>query len=133
MSAKTEVKNSKISLIESMKKNKLLFFLVICGIVFVAVVSVINAKKLFTKIPIVTPGNPHPNCKIGGCNSELCMDKNSEDMMSICMYSDEYVCLKQDICTVQKNGKCGWSGTDSYQKCIKDLPTEQKTKEIPVM
>ena len=126
MSAKVEVNNSKQSLIAGVKKNKSLFLLIICGLILVAIVSLVKAGIFFTKIPDVTPTNLHPNCKIGGCNSELCVDKNSEDVMSICMYSDDFACLKQDICTIQKDGKCGWSNTEKYQKCIKELQQEEQ-------
>jgi len=55
-------------------------------------------------------------CYVGGCSSELCSD--TKDMMSICMYREEYACYKQTECKRQSNGACGWTDTEKFRACL---------------
>jgi eight-cysteine-cluster-containing protein len=70
--------------------------------------------------PIPSPKNPPKTtqCKTAGCSSELCVDVSSPDIASVCIYKDEYACLKYSICEPQANGECGWTTTVKYQTCL---------------
>ena len=57
-------------------------------------------------------------CKVGGCSSELCLNEDSEDIYSICIYSPTYECYKTARCEKQANGKCGWSQTEELKACL---------------
>jgi hypothetical protein len=73
-----------------------------------------------------SPGSPlktkiGPGCKTGGCSSEMCLDASSPDRASICIYRNEYACVKYSVCEKQPNGKCGWTQTPGYLSCLKNL------------
>lgn len=55
-------------------------------------------------------------CYIGGCSSEICSDRN--DVVSTCIYREEYVCYKSAECTRQTGGSCGWTQTPSLKACL---------------
>lgn len=57
-------------------------------------------------------------CYVGGCSSEICSDK--PDVMSNCMYREEYACYKNAVCERQATGKCGWTNNTSLQMCLKN-------------
>lgn len=59
-------------------------------------------------------------CKISGCSDELCVDANSDEVNSICIYKDEYACYKKDFakCEVQEDGNCGWTQSDEMKSCL---------------
>lgn len=58
-------------------------------------------------------------CIIGGCNGEICQDKDEEPMFSTCLYKEEYDCYKKAVCERQKDGKCGWTQTDELKACLR--------------
>lgn len=60
-------------------------------------------------------------CKTGGCSGELCVDQNSPDVASICVWKEDYSCLKHSVCEPQSNGKCGWTKTPKYQSCVSSI------------
>lgn len=62
--------------------------------------------------------NEQDGCKIGGCNSEICTNGDSEEIVSICIYKEEFACYKTAVCKKQSNGKCGWTQTDELIKCL---------------
>jgi hypothetical protein len=77
-----------------------------------------------TSSPSPTPvpkTNTVSTCKIGGCSSELCLEIGSPDRASICLYRNEYACLKYSVCEKQPNGNCGWTQTSQYLSCLKNL------------
>jgi eight-cysteine-cluster-containing protein len=80
-----------------------------------------------THPPAPLPATPQPSnrasggCFIGGCSNEICTDR--KDVVSVCIYRDEYGCLPKAICERQVNGECGWTKTPAYQICIKSLPS----------
>lgn len=59
-------------------------------------------------------------CKVGGCSSELCLDKDSEGVYSICIYNPVYECYKTARCERQENGECGWSQTEELKACLNE-------------
>lgn len=65
-----------------------------------------------------------PVCIRGGCSGQLCIDENSESGISTCEYKEEYGCYSFAICELQGNGQCGWSLTEEFNDCIKEIPVE---------
>lgn len=61
---------------------------------------------------------PAKSCKVGGCNGELCLEENAEELSTICLYKPEYECLKTTACEVQENSQCGWTKTEELGKCL---------------
>jgi hypothetical protein len=37
---------------------------------------------------------------------------------SICIWKEEYACLKYSVCEPQSDGKCGWTKTPAYSSCL---------------
>ena len=68
------------------------------------------------------PGeNTEGLCYVGGCNGELCSDKeDNTGMVSTCVYKKEYACYQSATCERQKNGKCGWTQTPVLKSCLSD-------------
>jgi len=56
------------------------------------------------------------DCKISGCNSEVCSE---QEIMSNCVWKDEYTCFRFARCERQKNNHCGWTMTEEAKKCLK--------------
>lgn len=72
-----------------------------------------------------TSSSPPPatsKCKIGGCSGELCLDSNTPDVVSICLYRPESVCYTSARCEVQPNGHCAWTSTSEFQACLSQYP-----------
>ena len=63
-------------------------------------------------------GTATVSCVVGGCSSQLCTDSNAGDMVSDCMYREEYACLQYERCEQQSNGECGWTITPDAQGCL---------------
>lgn len=57
-------------------------------------------------------------CYVGGCSSEVCLDQ--KDVVSNCIYKEEFGCYKTTTCEKQKDGKCGWTQTDELRKCLNE-------------
>ena len=55
-------------------------------------------------------------CYVGGCSSEVCSDR--PDVVSTCLYTEEFACYKTATCEVQASGECGWTMTDTLRMCI---------------
>lgn len=56
-------------------------------------------------------------CNIGGCNNEICFSPE-EDIVSSCVYKEEYICYKTATCERQANGQCGWRQTPALRACL---------------
>ena len=79
-------------------------------------------KTDLTPTPTGTKKSPPVSgCKIGGCNSEVCSDTDSGEIMSVCLYKPEYACYKFAVCEIQENGQCGWTITEATQTCLDNL------------
>ena len=84
--------------------------------------------------PIVTPPAIAPSttttvtaaCYVGGCSSQICSDQ--PDMVSDCMYREEYACYKQATCERQSTGQCGWTETPALTACV--TSSAQNTEPI---
>jgi len=59
-------------------------------------------------------------CKIGGCNGEICQEKSSEPIASICVIQTGSPCYRMATCEKQNNGKCGWTQTTEVINCLKN-------------
>ncbi len=58
------------------------------------------------------------NCKVGGCNGEICADESLGDISSICLYQEKYACYKNAKCERQPNGSCGWTQNSELMACL---------------
>jgi eight-cysteine-cluster-containing protein len=76
-----------------------------------------------TSVTIPTKSETFKRCVTGGCSGELCVEKSQQGKPSICIYKEEYSCLKHSICEQQPNGSCGWTATVESQKCLQNLQT----------
>lgn len=81
--------------------------LVFIGFVFLYSLSGINSAEAIVGA-----------CKVGGCSGEVCYDTSLGDIVSICLWKEEYACLKYAICERQPSGVCGWTQTNEYQACL---------------
>ena len=70
---------------------------------------------------VCVPGQNLPRgssgCVVGGCSSELCHEAG-EDVVSPCVWRDEYACYKSATCSRQSNGECDWTPTSDLLKCL---------------
>ncbi|HET8580926.1 MAG TPA: hypothetical protein VFL98_00460 [Candidatus Paceibacterota bacterium] len=71
------------------------------------------ASTASTTAPFIGPG-----CKVGGCSSELCVDADSDDVISTCIARPQFACYKTARCEVQPSGHCGWTADASLTQCI---------------
>jgi hypothetical protein len=55
-------------------------------------------------------------CLISGCNNEICAE---EEMMSPCIFKEEFACYRQATCERQADGACGWTPTEALTSCLK--------------
>lgn len=77
-------------------------------------------------IPTSTPITKR--CFVGGCSSELCSESN--EMVSTCIWKEEFACYQNATCERQSTGKCGWTKTPELNACINaqgndDMPQMQ--------
>ncbi|OGY16593.1 MAG: hypothetical protein A2785_03300 [Candidatus Chisholmbacteria bacterium RIFCSPHIGHO2_01_FULL_49_18] len=87
------------------------------------------AQELLPEPVIIPATQPKsfPTCIVGGCSGELCVDAEKGPHYSICLWKDEYACLKHAVCELQSGGTCGWTYTDAYNACIGGSKTPQPT------
>ena len=65
---------------------------------------------------LVLGGEPKKECHRGGCNQEICSEKDG--MMSTCEARPEYDCYKKARCERQPNGKCDFTPTEELKSCL---------------
>jgi eight-cysteine-cluster-containing protein len=102
-------------------KNLVIIFVLLSLILTGSVAAYFLYKTQLKPEPSPTSppkSNVGVGCKIGGCSGELCIDANSEDVYSICIYNPMYDCYKTATCEVQENGECGWTETSELQQCL---------------
>jgi len=66
------------------------------------------------------------DCKTAGCGDELCVEKESEQVYSICLFDPTHECYKYAVCEKQEDGKCGWTETKEFQTCMEEVKREGK-------
>lgn len=76
---------------------------------------VVSPTPTRTQLPI-SPAQT--NCKVGGCNGEICADETLGDISSICLYQEKYACYKDAKCERQPNGSCGWTQNSELMACL---------------
>lgn len=105
------------------KKNIfLLFFLLVLLVFIIFYIKGSNYINLYNKSNLKTSPSPYSSigagCRVGGCSSELCVSKDSENAASICLYSPKFECYKTAVCEIQQSAECGWSQTEELNKCL---------------
>lgn len=100
--------------------TKVIFIILVFVIILIA--SIFAYKQKTNKAKEYPPKEAQNSCVVGGCSEELCLEKENAGNMSICIYKDEFACLKFTECVKQSDGKCGWSKNEIYQKCMENPP-----------
>lgn len=95
------------------------------GIVLLAlIVFIAILYGIFSDIP--NPINTGCECQAAGCSNELCVEKSkASDIVSTCIYSPEYDCLKYSTCGCV-NGKCQWEENQNYTTCLRNVRGDMK-------
>lgn len=57
-------------------------------------------------------------CVITGCSSQVCAD---EEVITDCLYKEEYICYQKATCERQDDDQCGWTITKDIQACFKQF------------
>jgi eight-cysteine-cluster-containing protein len=71
---------------------------------------------------------PSVDCVRAGCSGQLCVKAGkANDIVSDCMYREEYVCYDTAICEQQSDGECGWTDTPALSQCLIDKQVETET------
>ncbi len=60
--------------------------------------------------------SPNKKCYVGGCSSQVC--SGDPDVVTNCMYSEEYACYQTAKCEVQLSGECGWTKDEELKSCL---------------
>lgn len=63
-------------------------------------------------------------CKRAGCSRELCVSVGSEITKSPCIWQAYFACYDGAECTLQPDGRCGWTDTDELRQCIEEAASE---------
>lgn len=109
-----------------MKEEGFIHSLIITLVVtFLITALSIYLVKVKPSIPLITPtptqtGSDQKSangCKVTGCSSQICSDK---DVLTTCEILPKYGCYKNERCERQKDGKCDWTQTDNLQACLKN-------------
>jgi hypothetical protein len=73
----------------------------------------------FSFTVVKAPAVPVAKCFIGGCSSQICSD--SPDVVTDCMYREEYACYQTAVCERQASGSCGWTETPALTSCLQQF------------
>lgn len=79
--------------------------------------GILNGKSFFGDSS--EPAFVAPQCKISGCNLELCVGANAE-VVSDCSWQPKFSCYSSGgaKCEVQTSGECGWTQDNSLKECL---------------
>jgi len=109
---------------------KLILLIVLLLFVFLGIgTMLLIPKKLNNSSPETIPTGEqsnedgyfvNPECKVGGCNSEICQDSAEEDAVSICIYHPNFDCYKKARCEKQSDGRCAWTQSESLVQCLEN-------------
>ncbi|MBX2986647.1 MAG: hypothetical protein KF802_02010 [Bdellovibrionaceae bacterium] len=65
-------------------------------------------------------------CVRAGCSGELCLTtRERDDMMSTCVWREEFACRKLMDCAADAKGGCELKATEASKECEKKLPKGQ--------
>lgn len=74
-----------------------------------------------TPIPLdLAPFQP-VTCHITGCADQLCLDQPIDAPTDSCPVLPEFQCLTKAKCEVQPSGRCGWTETEEYSRCLSEI------------
>ncbi len=73
----------------------------------------------FSFTVVKASAEPVAKCFVGGCSSQVCSD--SPDVVTDCMYREEYACYQTAKCERQSNGSCGWTQTPALTSCLQQF------------
>lgn len=59
-----------------------------------------------------------PACKRAGCSGELCVAADSDQVVTACKWQPHFACYDDAECTLQEDGRCGWTDTEQLRKCL---------------
>lgn len=133
-------------------RKQFLFFLLLAILValFCLVVEIKNQKNVFSEIASLTrrelPKFPavekeiggiieqEGQCKVTGCNNELCVDKNINESFSNCKPDAKYQCLKTPfaVCKINAQNKCAWEYSSQYKYCSANSKPVETLRVIEV-
>lgn len=63
------------------------------------------------------------SCKRVGCSGQLCLDINSEDVITTCEFRAEYACYQEAPCERQPDGLCGFTPSLALTTCLQEKQT----------
>ncbi len=64
-----------------------------------------------------TRGITAEGCARTGCSGHICANAG-EDIVSTCVWREEYACYKTARCEKQTDGKCGWTPSAALSDCL---------------
>lgn len=67
-------------------------------------------------------------CAIAGCSGQLCVSADEAgEIVSTCEYRAEYACYGEASCEKQQDGKCGWTETSQFMRCLANPPEHDES------
>lgn len=68
--------------------------------------------------PVLTPTSTplSKECFVGGCSNEICSERN--DVVSTCIWREEFACYQKAVCERQTSGSCGWTKSPELNACL---------------
>ncbi|MCX8178951.1 MAG: DUF5667 domain-containing protein [Candidatus Aenigmarchaeota archaeon] len=77
-----------------------------------------DTKPQIKETPLVVTDTayiPSVKCVVTGCSGQICSES---EVMSTCDFRPEYECYKYAVCEVRDDGRCGWTKTPEFEKCL---------------
>lgn len=78
--------------------------------------TAIRRPKVSPRLPSGTPPSDAPKCYVGGCSGQVC--SSQDGVLTTCEWRPEYACYQTAQCTVQADGRCGWTKTAELSACL---------------
>ena len=69
-------------------------------------------------------------CKRAGCSGELCVGVD-DNVVSACVWYSRFACYRTAECTVQPDGRCGWTPTEELEQCLDESADESEGQRKP--
>jgi hypothetical protein len=57
-------------------------------------------------------------CKVGGCNSEICLNETDEVASTTCVFLEKFKCYQKAVCEKQSGGDCDWTLNPVLNSCL---------------
>lgn len=101
---------------------KFWFLWIVLVIALVLVGTNYFGKQTRQDLPIPPPTTSpslNQDCKVTGCNSEICAEADkADDIITDCQWKEEYACYKNARCERQSDGTCAWTKDEALTKCL---------------